>query len=345
MSAEAEQSVLLKLPNELWAQIYTWMDFPTLSSFMASGAVRSDQQHRNKVLATKFSSYAHEMTERLKVHFPRLETDTRVSVERLIKQPGFLPNITLEYLTQSVQNTLKIWNCAESDQYRAQDIKDIILPLLDAGNVDIHGHRNKYSSPLLQAIVERYAPNERGNSPGAESGARVIKALLDAGAAIDAVDEFGHTALHTAAEFGSNLYVKRGYEGSAEPIIQILLSQGADVNAFSTQRCFSLPVSTTPLHIACTKTGIYTAMCHGRYNIENLLCYSADPFAQNASGVTPWSILQQEGKEYDFSRMCEILMMLEEATKPQKVWESYEDTVAEYYISGGLADLDHAADA
>jgi len=88
-----------------------------------------------------------------------------------------------------------------------------------------------------------------------------VRHLLNAGAGVNARDEYGYTPLHAACFHGH------------PAIVRLLIEAGADVNAKEKDGGY------TPLHYACL---------HGRTETVRLLLEAgADPNARSKRGLTP----------------------------------------------------------
>ena len=102
--------------------------------------------------------------------------------------------------------------CASEDATSSQ-----VQQFLEFG-ADINGMHTDVGSPLM--VAARH------------SNIEVVSVLLEAGAAVNAKDEYGETPLHGAASWNEN-----------PEVISVLLKAGADVNAKDES-------GETPLHVA-----------------------------------------------------------------------------------------------
>lgn len=116
-------------------------------------------------------------------------------------------------------------------------------------------------------------------NPVPERQRRAIVALLKAGAAIDATDKNGVTALHHAVRFRS------------PTAVAVLLEHEANVNQVCKRN------GSTPLHRAVTSTGAPGTAGRAeeaRQIIELLLKHGADPSIRNKNGKTPADYVSDE---------------------------------------------------
>ena len=136
---------------------------------------------------------------------------------------------------------------------------------------------------LLEAGASVDAADARGRRPlqaaAAEGHAMVARELLVAGAAPDAADEDGRTALHASAEWGW------------DAVIEALLAAGARVDPADA-------FGWTPLMLAA----------EGGYSdaVERLLAAGADPRRENAAGRTAAGVAGDAGREVLAARLREL---------------------------------------
>ncbi|MCY4573679.1 MAG: ankyrin repeat domain-containing protein, partial [Gemmatimonadetes bacterium] len=130
---------------------------------------------------------------------------------------------------------------------------EILTMFLQAG-VDVNGRQAAFGSTPLHAIASA------GLSWGTGAGtAAFAKALLEAGAEVNARDNRGRTPIHAAV--GSRR------QGIGDSLVVVLLEAGADVNARSES-------GATPLHLALNHPDV----------VATLLEFGADPAAVDTSG-------------------------------------------------------------
>jgi hypothetical protein len=98
----------------------------------------------------------------------------------------------------------------------------------------------------------------------------VIRILVEHGAKIDALDEFGYTPLHSIA---SNWWLQGD-------VVDYLVQQGTNVNALTIDK-------TTPLHKACE--------CGNFSIVKCLIKYNANVNAANKYGTTPLHLAARSG--------------------------------------------------
>ena len=138
---------------------------------------------------------------------------------------------------------------------------------------------------LLDAGADLNARDEFGWTPlhsaAANENPAVLAALLDAGADLNALDGSGRTVLHIAATANDN-----------PAVLAALLEAGANPNANDAS-------GNTPLHWAAVWNGNPTM-------IETLLASGADPTLINLTGITPLELAIKE------ERPAEIIAVLRE---------------------------------
>ncbi len=139
---------------------------------------------------------------------------------------------------------------AQDQRHGARTLE--ILDLFLAAGADVNGREADSGRTPLHAL----AVSLGGVGAGTAAFAR---ALLDAGAEVDARDRWGRTPLHSAA--GSRR------QGIGDSLVVVLLEAGADVNARSES-------GATPLHLSLNHPAVVTT----------LLEFGADPAAVDSSG-------------------------------------------------------------
>ena len=152
------------------------------------------------------------------------------------------------------------------------------------GVTPLHAAARDYNEELVRALLDAGAPIDAADSNGQQALHLAVKAgvfevaelLLERGADVNAADNAGAMPLHIAC--GSPL--DEDYEGPAE-FVRLLLGRGADVDA-------PLAVSgRAPLHLAAHHVDAYTAYHSGANVVVELLKRGANARAVDADGRTP----------------------------------------------------------
>ena len=161
---------------------------------------------------------------------------------------------------------------------------------LEQGDVnswlDHAAYRNatEVAAMLVDRGADISAIGEFGRTPlqsaayGNASG--VAAMLVDRGADINAKSEFGWTPLHFAA---------CGHHDSSQEAAAVLIERGADLNAKNVS-------GVTPLHLATA--------CHATGIVEKLIEHGADVHAKNGDGWSPLHVAAAEGHD----RLAAILI-------------------------------------
>lgn len=346
MSKEIKTNTHFRIPLEIWTLIGKFADLPTLYNMIKA------EPYYSVSLSDVFIS---RVKKALKVSHPDIDTDTKVSIERLIELP-FMQELLnsdeineatfLNHIKEGVSNTLSIWGFCNFRIGR-DDVVSNITHLLETDNIDLEGTLGNHKNTLLYSMTQKYSSNDRGVSPFAQDGVQVIQKLIDAGADINAKNVSGITVLHLVAGFLSNMVEKEGYKGDPTIMLTTLIKNGADLNAITTKDAAwgNFPLNSTPLHVAMKmSTADQLSTSH---NVEILLDNGANPLLSDAKGFTPFSIFQknwlEEGrddKSYSaqiYEKACNAIIVIDELIEPQQVWEAYDNAVQEYVVSGDIS--------
>ena len=198
-----------------------------------------------------------------------------------------------------------VWSVADTDQWLAEG-GEVLMRLADVilkHGADLEDRLHEGLTPLMLAA-------KRGNDAAAEF-------LIQRGSILEARDDQGQNILHFAAdgrdEYMMKLCLDAGldpnladnagqtplhilFDGSysnAPSLSALLLSKGASVNAQNNQGC-------TALHLLA-KTESYHWREEEDKFLRLLLNAGAQPFGEDADGVTPWSTaMQNENDRFPF---------------------------------------------
>lgn len=159
------------------------------------------------------------------------------------------------------------------------------------GNTPLVAAANAGCVPLVRLLVNAHAKvDAKGKAARTPlfwaTAVETAEALVEAGAAVQARDQWGNSPLHVAAERGN------------APLVEFLLARGADANAMNGK-------GRTALHWAAD-----------RQVVEVLLRNGADPVRRDKGGMTPRDVAQTEGRR-------DVAKALGERTGRRRWWSPW----------------------
>jgi len=187
-------------------------------------------------------------------------------------------------------------------------IQETLLRGADINVKTVYGYYRIPVTPLVQAIKQYNRRDRSLFGYGKETVLEIINILLDNGANVNGIDQFGRTALMEAVQYGN------------EKIVEALLKHGANVNAADEYG----------------KTALIIAIEKGHTQIANmlLLTHAIDIDAETSDGNTALTYAREQGN----NEMVELLEAYqkrynaaqEEAVEQQLPASDVADIVSEY---------------